>query len=468
MVPVLGNAALRARALAQRSALGEDTALFEDEAGKPLPWIAAQAGAPTEPGLDDALLDSLPGSSGLGGNAPTDGPAINGNMLGLFEPIAGDGKPLAHFHRALRSLERGYDSDGKVRVLVFGASHTEADIYPQYVRSYLQERFGDGGHGFVMPAQPWRSYSHVEVTVDGFEHWRTDHAQRNGDELGRYGLLGASVTSRDKRAVGKLVPKAGVVAGRYELYYLAQPRGGTVDLYADGELVGSVATTAPKFAAGYHAFELPEGEHMIELRLRGDGDVRLFGLTLERDDPGIVVDTLGIAGTRAANALEWDAAIWADNVRRRAPDLFVMAFGTNEATDAQQPITHYERRLGDTVARYREAAGAPSCLLIGPGDFPQLLDDGTVLPRARVGEIVAAQKRVAAELGCGFWDLQAFMGGELSMSQWVRSTPPMAAPDHIHLSRRGYVRMGMALVDALMADYDHDDPLHLHSRSEAP
>jgi hypothetical protein len=263
MVPVLGTAALRARMRAQRSALGEDAALFEDESGKPLPWIAAQVGAPTEPSLDDELLDSLPGSSGLGGALATDGPAINGNMLGLFEPIEGEGKPLAHFHRALRALEGGHDPDGKVRVLVFGASHTEADIYPQYLRSYLQERFGDGGHGFVMPAQPWRNYSHVEVAVEGFSHWRTDHAQRSEDDVGRYGLLGACVTSRDKRAVGKIVQQTGVVAGRYELYYLAMPRGGTIDLFADGKSIGSVATAARKVGAGYHAFELPEGEHTI-------------------------------------------------------------------------------------------------------------------------------------------------------------------------------------------------------------
>jgi lysophospholipase L1-like esterase len=174
----------------------------------------------------------------------------------------------------------------------------------------------------------------------------------------------------------------------------------------------------------------------------------------------VVVDTLGIKGTRAANALEWDQAVWADNLQRRAPDLFVMAFGTNEATDAHQPIADYEERLSRTLDRYREAAGAASCLLVGPGDFPQLQPDGTVIPRARTSEIVDVQRRVATAHGCGFWDLRAFMGGELAMAQWVRSTPPMASPDHIHLSRRGYVRMGMALVDALMDGYDHDDPLH--------
>lgn len=461
MVAVAGGAALRARTRAQRSALGDEAPLFEDEAGRAVPWIAT---GPIADPLDDALLDGLPGSSGLGGNQPTDGPSMNGNMLGLFEPIEGNGQPLAHFHRALQALADGRDADGKVRVLVFGASHTEADIYPQYVRSYLQERFGDGGHGFVMPAQPWRGYSHIEMGVSGFEHWRTEHAQRrDGRDDGRYGLLGASISTSNRRAAGKLVHAPGVVASRYELYYLGQPRGGSLELVADGRRVAEIDTAAHQVGPAYHAFELPEAEHTIEVRVRGDGEVRLLGLTVERDDPGVVVDTLGIRGTRAANALEWDFDVWADNVRRRAPDLVILAFGTNEATDVEQPMADYEARLAGVLQRYREATAPASCLLVGPGDFP-LAADGGFVPRGRVGEIIDAQQRVAAAHGCGFWDLQAFMGGELSMVQWVRSTPPMAAPDFIHLSRRGYVRMGMALVDALMMDLDGGDPLHARTR----
>ncbi len=459
MVAVLATPATRARAHAQRSALGEQSRLFEDEAGTPLPWIATAPGL-EGPGFDDALLDGLPGSSGLGGTAPTDGPAINGNMLGLFEPLGGDPHALDHFHRALRALEGGHDADGKVRVLLFGASHTEADIYPQYVRSYLQQRFGDGGHGFVMPAQPWAGYGHIDVSVEGLAHWRTEHVQRReARDDGRFGLLGASISATRRGAYGKLVPQAGVVASRYELMFLAQPRGGSLEVVVDGRPLVEVSTAARQIGAAYHPFSLPEGEHTVELRARGDGEVRVLGLTMEREGPGVVVDTLGIRGTRAANALSWDAEVWADNVHRREPDLFVLAFGTNEATDAQQSIDAYAQRLAATVTRYRDAAGLASCLLMGPGDFPMLDAGGAAAPRTRVTEIIAVQRRVADELGCAFWDLRAFMGGELSMVQWVRSTPPMAAPDFVHLTRRGYVRMGMAFVDALIVGLYRDDPL---------
>ena len=83
------------------------------------------------------------------------------------------------------------------------------------------------------------------------------------------------------------------------------------------------------------------------------------------------------------------------------------------------------------------------------------------MPRPRLRQIVAAQQEVAQEMGCGFWDTLAFMGGEMSMPRWVAATPRMARDDHIHLTRRGYVRMGMALADALMVDFDAVDGLAL-------
>ena len=40
------------------------------------------------------------------------------------------------------------------------------------------------------------------------------------------------------------------------------------------------------------------------------------------------------------------------------------------------------------------------------------------------------------------------------MRRWIYAKPPLASPDHIHLTRRGYVYTGIALGDALMRAYD--------------
>jgi lysophospholipase L1-like esterase len=476
LLPVLNEEALTARVAAQRRLLGGN--LFEDVRGKPVPWISPQGELPEEDlgppegadeggarQIDDALLDSLPGSSGLGGAAAgavaaavASGQRINGNALGLFVPIEGPPggePPLARFYRALEDLRAGQDADGKVRVLAYGGSHTDADVYPHYVRTYLQERFGNGGHGFVHVAKPWRWYRHVDFRVEGIKHWITEHAQRRkGRGDGLYGLLGCSLAASSKRAFGKVIPRGDTVGAEHEIYFLRQPKGGSFKVLADGKAVATVKTKADEPGPGYHRFVLPEGQHEIEVKLDGNGEVRLFGMTIERESPGVVVDTLGITGTRAANMLQWDREIWADNVAHRDPDLVMLFYGTNEAMDEDQPIGAYEDDLRAVLGRIQEAAPDASCLIMGPGDFPRRGPDGTWVDRPRVDEIIEAQRRVAIDAGCGFWDTKAFMGGALSMPLWVAAQPPMAKPDHIHFTVRGYVRIGMALVDAMMVGFD--------------
>ncbi|MEX1364342.1 MAG: GDSL-type esterase/lipase family protein [Nannocystaceae bacterium] len=473
LLPVLNEEALTARVAAQRSLLG--TNLFEDVRGQPVPWITPQDELPEDEigddqdpdqdrdgatKLDDTLLDSLPGSSGLGGGStPTAARGtINGNALGLFVPIEGatEGEPpLARFYDALEGLRDGQDTDGKVRVLVYGGSHTDADVYPHYLRRYLQERFGDGGHGYVQLARPWRWYRHVDYRVEGAKYWKTEHAQRRSGRMdGLYGYMGTSLAAKTKRAFGKVIPRGDAVGAEYELYFLRQPKGGSFEVLADGKTLATIKTRAAEPGPGYYRFVLPEGQHEVEIKLRGNGEVRVFGMTVEREQPGVVVDTLGIGGTRAANMLQWNQEIWADNVAHRDPDLVVLFYGTNEATDTDQPIAAYERDLREVLQRLSTVAPRASCLLMGPGDFPRKDETGQWHNRQRIDDIIEVQRRVALERGCGFWDTKAFMGGELSMTLWAAAQPPMAKQDHIHFTKRGYVRLGMALVDAMMVEFD--------------
>lgn len=472
VLPAFTEAALAARVQAQRVLLGND--LFEDIDGRPVaPRInlPADAGESTERSIDDDILLSLPGSAGFGADgggvvgAPNK-PAANGNALGLYVPIEepAGGNALAHFHEALRQLADGTDEDGKVRVLVYGASHTQADVYPGYFRAYLQSRFGDGGMGFVALNRVNKWHRYQDWSIDETRGWISEHAQRSSSRKdGFFGLLGASGSSDSKRDRTKLLPRNGdVLAGVYELHYLAQPNGGSFELRADGKKIAKVSTkerdgkTVNSPSAGYYAFNLPEGAHELEVRVLGDGEVRLFGVTVEREQPGVVVDTLGIAGTRAANMLSWDRDVWTDNIRRRDPDLWTLFYGTNEATDENQPISDYRANLREVIARLQAAAPDASCLILGPGDFPRELEEDVWVPRSRVLEIVQVQRDLAYEMGCGFWDTMAFMGGVNSMHEWATSVPQMASRDHIHFTKRGYVRLGMAVMDAMMARFDRE------------
>lgn len=373
-----------------------------------------------------------------------------------FTPITDSGgRALKHFHRSLRRTAKGL---GQTRVLQFGASHTAADLFTGYLRQLLQHQFGDAGHGYVMPAKPWKGYRHLDVRLDSSAGWLAEHAHKRGSRKdGLYGLAGFSCASgsRDDFAwVGTARKSAfGRNVGRFDIFYLNQPGGGRFQVILDGQPHSRVSTSAPTASAGFQTIRVPDGPHDLELRPMGDGEVRLFGVVLERGAPGVVVDTLGIRGARASVFLKWDEDVWRAQLRRRAPDLILLAYGTNESGDATDPIKRYERRLAKVLARMKAGAPNASCVLVGPTDRPQKVR-GRYRHRDRIDDVIATQKAVAARFGCGFWDAFRAMGGPLSIVRWARARPALAQKDYVHLTSRGYYVLADNLGAALLDGYD--------------
>ena len=123
-------------------------------------------------------------------------------------------------------------------------------------------------------------------------------------------------------------------SSRLEFDYLQEPQGGSFDVFIDGARAGRVATKAGQAASGFFSFDVPDAPHSVELRTVGDGDVRIFGMALDRAQAGVVVDALGINGAQVFTALRWSEEHFAEQLRHRAPDLVVLAYGTNEALES--------------------------------------------------------------------------------------------------------------------------------------
>lgn len=177
-------------------------------------------------------------------------------------------------------------------------------------------------------------------------------------------------------------------------------------------------------------------------------------MTLERDQPGVIVDTLGIPGARANTQLMWNESLQREHLRKRHPDLVILAYGTNESGDDDHPIEDYAAGLRKVIGRIKRALPKASCVLIGPSDQPIRQEDGSYVDRPRTSMVIATQRQIAFDMGCGFFDLVSFMGGPLSMLEWCDGEPPFGASDHVHFTSRGYQALGNVLHDALMAGYD--------------
>jgi lysophospholipase L1-like esterase len=420
--------------------------------------IGVTSPARAQPEAEVARASAAASESSSGSAAIAETPDVQipeAEALGVHVPIEdASGRVLARLHDALVRAEQGR---GAARLLFYGASHTASDQYTGYLRRRLQSRFGDAGHGFVLPVRPFAYYDHRDVRIESRGRWRTIAVRGRDRDPGAYGLAGVAVET-STRATAVVEPSRatgrGSLVKSFEVYYLRQPRGGTFDLRLDGRRVARISTAAPGRELGYERVEAEvEGPHRLEIRAHGDGRVRLFGVQMEREAAGVMVSPFGVPGARARDQLPWDEAVQAEHLRRQDPDLVVLAYGTNETGFSGVSMDTYEGYARQVLERIRRAVPEASCLLIGPSEWPQRVG-GAWVSNPRTAEITETQRRLAREHGCGFFDLVAFLGGPGSMERWVRSDPPMALEDRVHYTEHGHQRLAEVLEATLLAGLD--------------
>ncbi len=416
------------------------------------PQVSRPSASPSQASGAPPFLDAEPPDAIADANAS--GPVVvtdSGSAM-RTTPIGSLRGPhlLRHFYESLARLEDGHARDD-VRILQFGDSHTASDLPTGAVRRALQQRFGDGGRGFVSIGKPWRKYTQDAIHTGMAKEFAPEKG-KHGVGDGSYGLLGIAIESSQRDAKAWL--DATAPASRLELAYLEQPRGGTFEVDIDGAKTAKIASQGAKRQSAWRAFDVAEGPHKIEVRVAGDGDVRLFGVTLDRSAAGVMVDALGINGAQIHTALAWNEAHFAEQLKHRAPDVVVLAYGTNESLE-RLSAADYERKLVDLLGRVARAVPSASCLLLGPPDRAALTkgtkDDWKTA--AKLVEIVDSQRRVAEAAGCGFYDQLEAMGGQGTIAVWAKEPHPRAGKDRVHLTRDGYTALANALVADLLRAY---------------
>jgi lysophospholipase L1-like esterase len=393
------------------------------------------------PASDDGAHAAMAGSSGLPNGLPS-------SAVGALDRPAA----LRHLFEALARIDGG-QSHEDVTLVQFGDSHTAADFETGPLRRALQARFGDGGRGFVALGTPYKKYVQEGLRCGLTSEWAQDRGKLargtfTGD--GMYGLCGVSLktTRPGARAWADYTARA----SKIELAYLEQPRGGSLDVFIDGSRVGRVSTKARATASGFHAFDVSEGPHRVEVATVGDGEVRLFGAILDRAQVGLTFDALGINGARISNALTWNEQHMAEQLRHRAPDLVILAYGTNEAGD-DTSTEAYERQLVDMLGRVARAAPTASCMLLGPPDRAIKTREGTWVTLPKLIDVIATQRRVAQAAGCAYYDQLEAMGGPGAIAAWAEEAVPRAGHDHVHLTRDGYAQLGNAVAADILRAY---------------
>lgn len=386
------------------------------------------------------------------------GSGANRGRGSALEDTCLDGTPEActrwamdGFYRAVSEENRG-KLGRPVRVSWYGDSVVATDAIPARLRSRLQTELGDGGPGFVYVVPPHRFCHHEGIARTHTGAWET-HAvstQPSVDQL--YGAGGASAETTDGKTTIKLV--SGKVT-RVDLHYLAQPRGGTAIVTADGTEVARADTAAAAKRVGAATASIRDGAAKIQLDTKGR--VRVFGIGLENDS-GAVVDNLGIVSVNVRNFAHRNEANFIAELDHRGADLIMIMIGANEAhwlAAKDSAMKAYQGKFEVALGPIRKARPNATCLVVSPLDQAEAVGD-EYASRPVMPVLVEAQRKAARASGCAFFSTYDWMGGTGSAQKWFKRG--LVGSDFTHLSRKGANKLADAVYDALMAGYRQHAP----------
>lgn len=361
---------------------------------------------------------------------------------------------LDRFLGKLTRTDLGY-AGAITRVSMWGDSAVANDNVSSAARFEMQRRFGDAGHGFHLLAKPNASYKHKGVRFAGGETWSRCYIINKCRSDGRYGLGGTTVWSAggaESRYRTEIELGFGRKLSRFEVWYAAQPNGGTIRVKVDDQEPQTIATAADALEDRWEAFEMEDGAHDIRVRASGGGQVRLYGVVMERDVPGVVWDGMEQLGAFTSRMLHFDPDHIRDQIAHRQSDLLVFMFGGNDLQMPKHRHEQLEKDLRQVLQRFRAMPDPPACVVMSPVDHGER-NGQRVVSVATMEPVVAIQRKVALEEGCAFFDTYAAMGGEGSAGRWRRGDPPLISGDLAHLTHAGQKLIGRMLYLALMKEY---------------
>lgn len=412
------------------------------------------------------IADPKPGAPSLPGLPPTRATPVAGPVdpkekkAERVEAIQDPKRSMVHFYRSLARTaarkKRGDRDRAITRVLHYGDSLIDLDHITGPLRRMLQRRYGDGGHGFVLAAKPWRWYNHAGLSHVASSSWTHYNLMGKGGakRSAHLGLGCAAVQSAAGRSWVLLKTSDKLRSTRLEVHYLKMRGGGKILVNVNGKPLATIKTAADSKASGRHLLTVPDEPHRI--RLTTYGRVRLFGIVLEREGPGITWENLTLVSARFHQLLSIDTIHWAEQLKLRRPDLVVFQFGANDTISYGGDLERYGRQIKEVMTRMRQALPRSSCMVIGPLDRLQRDAKGRLSTPKNVRIVSDKQRQMALAAGCAFWDGQRAMGGPGSMRRWLERR--LALKDMVHLNVRGSKIMAGLLERALLDGYRRHKP----------
>ena len=343
------------------------------------------------------------------------------------------------------------DSAGihRMRIVHYGDSQIEEDRISKVLRDSLQTRFGGGGPGLLPVLDQYYNLSISEAsTAEPRSFIAYGPAEMRG-AAGRYGVM-ARKSHYDGTVTTTFFPvrsNDGPSRRFNRLTFLSS--GSELSINCKGVSQQFEASDSIR----HIVFELPDSTERVSVTHSGSHDI--YGVMLD-DETGVCVDNVPMRGCSGTVFTMINASQLKDYYENENVRLIILQYGGNSVpfTRTDKQISEFCTKIGSQIEYLRQAAPDARILFIGPSDMSTNIQ-GKMQTYRHLPAFVDSLRVTANRNGAAFWDMYSAMGGQGSMAQWVRESPPLAGEDYIHFTTRGAEKMGGMIYDALMLYYEY-------------
>lgn len=334
-------------------------------------------------------------------------------------------------------------ASNNIHIVQLGDSHTAGDSMTDALRSNLQERYGNGGMGWAMPMY----FSGQRLARYGYDNnqWTAISSRRNQNE--NYTLGGLIAKPNHTGSSLTIKPKG---------YEPTQTMTVSIRQAAnDGELIGIDSDgnrfniTAPIKNGTWQRVSF---DAKLPFTITAQGSVSGTAIGgwwgKSKTQTGAIVSALGINGAELSHWNRWNDTAWQNELGEIAPDLIILAYGTNEGYNSVS-AERVQAVLSERIRQIRRAAPNAAIMIVSAPEALRSTGGGCGTRPSGLSAIQQIQQQTAQDEQTLFWDWQAAMGGSCSMMNWIRSGK--AAKDGVHFTHKGYSELGNQLAEDIKA-----------------
>jgi lysophospholipase L1-like esterase len=376
-------------------------------------------------------------------------------------------------------------------ILHIGDSHTSADFLTGELRRRLQARYGRGGTGYMTAGHPHIGVRSSTVKITASAGWTYKSLQRPDAHPGEFWLSGYDAIASLPGETMSFASEQPLIFDMIEIEAIGQPGGGSIDVKLDGNAATHYDLAATRIEPVVIRL-LPEHGatdklHEISITTAGPGLVSLASVSIYNNRGGVTYNSVGYVGAQASLLNKMSEKLFADDLVRINPQIVVLSFGTNEASNEHLDIAQYTKGYERLLGKIKATLPAAALVLIGPPDFDELpascpkdkvaeavcrpastatgvaanapaspttalasVPDCAWHTPAKLAQVRDAQRDIAKRRGLVYWNWASIMPGECGAHQWFSASPPLMSRDHVHFTAEGYKKSAEQFLNTLI------------------